>query len=68
MAQKTVQQINSFINKNNIETIDLKTIDLAGRIHHISLPIRENLISKLISEGVGFDGSSYRFKKVEQNH
>jgi len=27
MAQKTVQQINSFINKNNIETIDLKTID-----------------------------------------
>lgn len=59
--------IEDLIKRHNIEMIDLKCIDLIGRLHHISLPIRENLITKLINEGVGFDGSSYGFKKVENS-
>ncbi|MCK7517838.1 MAG: glutamine synthetase [Ignavibacteriales bacterium] len=48
--------------------IDLKAIDLTGRLHHIyTSGIIDNILEKLISEGVGFDGSSYGFRKVENS-
>jgi len=47
--------------------IDLKCIDLTGYLHHISLPVYPNILQKLLSEGVGFDGSSYGFSKVENS-
>jgi glutamine synthetase len=62
-----IEMIEAMIKQNNIEMIDLKCIDLIGKLHHISLPVRDNLIEKLINEGVGFDGSSYGFKKVENS-
>lgn len=67
MAKQTVQTINTFIKKHKIEMIDLKCIDLVGRLHHISLPVNGNIMKKLVSEGVGFDGSSYGFRKVENS-
>lgn len=67
MAKQTIASINNFIRKNNIEMIDLKSIDLVGRLHHISLPYHPNTIEKLMKEGVGFDGSSYGFSKVENS-
>jgi glutamine synthetase len=67
MPKHSLQTINALIKKNKIEVIDLKAIDLAGRLHHISLPMHDNLMSKIIKEGVGFDGSSYGFKKVENS-
>lgn len=67
MPKHTVNSINSLIKKNKIEVIDLKCIDLAGRLHHISLPVYDGIISKLTKEGVGFDGSSYGFRKVENS-
>lgn len=67
MPKNTLQSINTLIKKNKIEVIDLKAIDLSGRLHHISLPINDNVMSKLIKEGVGFDGSSYGFRKVENS-
>ncbi len=67
MSKHSLQTINALIKKNKIEVIDLKAIDLAGRLHHISLPMHDNLMSKIIKEGVGFDGSSYGFKKVENS-
>jgi len=67
MPKHTLQSINALIKKNKIEVIDLKAIDLTGRLHHISLPMHDNLISQIIKEGVGFDGSSYGFKKVENS-
>lgn len=66
-SKQTVNSINSFIKKNKIEIIDLKAIDLSGRLHHISLPVKDNIMKKLIEEGVGFDGSSYGFRKVENS-
>ena len=66
MAVK-LQEVNNLITRQKIELIDLKCIDLTGRLHHISLPVRPNIIKTLISEGVGFDGSSYGFKKVENS-
>jgi glutamine synthetase len=67
MPTSVLQECNDLINKNNIEVIDLKCIDLSGRLHHISLPVYPNLLQKLMNEGVGFDGSSYGFSKVENS-
>ena len=67
MAKQTIQSINTIIKKNKIEIIDLKAIDLAGRLQHISLPVHPGIIKKLLKEGVGFDGSSYGYAKVENS-
>jgi len=67
MISKNLKSINDFIKKNKIEVIDLKCIDLTGRLHHLSLPVHDNILSDLLKEGVGFDGSSYGFRKVENS-
>jgi len=67
MPTDAMQLCNNIIKKNNIEVIDLKCIDLTGRLHHISLPYFPGILNKLIKEGVGFDGSSYGFRKVENS-
>lgn len=67
MPKHSLQSINALIKKNKIEVIDLKAIDLSGRLHHISLPVNDSVMAKVIKEGVGFDGSSYGFRKVENS-
>ncbi len=62
-----IKTCNDIIKANNVEFIDLKATDLTGRLHHISLPVVDGLLEKLITEGVGFDGSSYGFRKVENS-
>jgi len=49
-----------------IEFIDLKVLDLPGRLHHLSFPV-ERFTPEICAEGIGFDGSSYGFLKVEQS-
>ena len=51
----------------DIEFIDLKVCDLQGRLHHLSLPYSEKTMETLMRDGVGFDGSSYGFKRVENS-
>lgn len=67
MQNTDLQRCNEIIKKNNIEFIDLKCIDLSGRLHHITLPCYNGILEKLLKEGVGFDGSSYGFRKVENS-
>lgn len=67
MAANQLQRCNDIIKKNKIEFIDLKCIDLTGRLHHITLPVYDKILEKLLNEGVGFDGSSYGFRKVENS-
>lgn len=67
MNKKQIHICKEIIKNNKVEFIDLKATDLTGRLHHITLPYYENLLEKLISEGVGFDGSSYGFRKVENS-
>lgn len=62
-----IQNIEKLIKEKKIEIIDIKCIDLTGRLHHVSLPVYKNIIRDLINEGVGFDGSSYGFRKVEKS-
>ncbi|RCK73991.1 MAG: Glutamine synthetase type I [Ignavibacteriae bacterium] len=61
------EKLMEFIKKHQIKFIDLKTIDLVGRLHHITLPYEDGLLEYLTEEGIGFDGSSYGFSKVEQS-
>jgi glutamine synthetase len=53
--------------REKVEMVDLKCIDLTGHLHHISLPVRPGILERLVAEGVGFDGSSYGFRKVENS-
>jgi glutamine synthetase len=67
MPSSNLQKCENLIKKHNIEVIDLKCIDLTGRLHHISLPVYPGILQKMIKQGVGFDGSSYGFIKVENS-
>jgi glutamine synthetase len=53
----------AFIRGNSIELIDLLYGDLWGQLHHLTITNRE-FTAELMSEGVGFDGSSVGFKHV----
>jgi len=51
----------AFIRGNSIELIDLLYGDLWGQLHHLTITNRE-FTAELMSEGVGFDGSSVGFQ------
>jgi glutamine synthetase len=67
MDKRQLQNCLTLLHRHKIEMVDLKCIDLTGYLHHISLPVHSNLLQKLVEEGVGFDGSSYGFSKVENS-
>lgn len=67
MDTRQIQQCTTLIKRHRIEIVDLKCIDLSGALHHISLPVHPRLLERLVTEGVGFDGSSYGFRKVENS-
>jgi glutamine synthetase len=67
MDARQLQRCAAILKKEKIEIIDLKCIDLTGYLHHISLPVFPNILAKLVNEGVGFDGSSYGFSRVENS-
>ncbi len=62
-----IENTNRLIKENDIKFIDLKTIDLVGRLHHLTIPYEAGILETLSKEGVGFDGSSYGFSKVERS-
>jgi glutamine synthetase len=67
MDKRLLQRCTTLLHRHKIEMVDLKCIDLTGYLHHISLPVHSSLLQKLVEEGVGFDGSSYGFSKVENS-
>lgn len=66
-TKKKISELNALIKKRHIEVIDLKCTDLIGKLHHISLPISDMTLDDIVKNGVGFDGSSYKFSKVENS-
>lgn len=59
-------QVISFCEKEGIEIIDFKVVDLAGSWHHLSIQV-ERFDERLLEDGIGFDGSSYVFLSVEKS-
>jgi len=63
---RSFESIVAMIKEQNIKMIDLKSIDLKGRLHHVTLPV-EQFTPELLKNGVGFDGSSYGFSRLEKS-
>lgn len=63
---KNINEVKSFCEREEIQIIDFKIVDLAGRWHHLSIPA-ERFSEKTIENGIGFDGSSYGFLTVEKS-
>ena len=59
-------EIQELCEKEGVRFIDLKSLDLPGRLHHLTLPV-DQLNQSILDEGVGFDGSSYGFAKTESS-
>jgi glutamine synthetase len=51
---------------SNIEFISLNTLDLKGKLHSLTLPFAM-FNDNLVSNGIGFDASSYGFAKTENS-
>ena len=66
MSQKLFAQVRQEALAKGIEFIDLKALDLSGRLHHISFPM-DRFTENVCDDGIGFDGSSYGFLKVENS-
>jgi glutamine synthetase len=66
MPVKNFAQVRQEAEKAGIEFIDLKMLDLSGRLHHISFPL-DRFDEDVCINGIGFDGSSYGFLKVENS-
>ncbi len=63
---QSAQDVMTFIQENDITIVDFKIIDMKGRWHHLSIPA-ERFDEKVMSDGIGFDGSSYGFLTVEKS-
>lgn len=61
-----LKQFRELVNEHGAVFVDLKMVNLAGRLHHVTLPI-ERFDEHVVENGIGFDGSSYGFRKVESS-
>jgi len=59
-----LSEAKTWISENGIEQIDLKFCGIWGRWHHLTVSA-DSFGEKLLSRGIGFDGSSVGFKSVK---
>ncbi|MFW6049098.1 MAG: type I glutamate--ammonia ligase [Candidatus Bipolaricaulota bacterium] len=59
-------RLSQAIAEEGMEFVDFKVIDLFGRWRHLTVPAR-NFTKDFLQRGVGFDGSSYGYKMVEDS-
>ena len=60
----TFKEVEEYIKKEKVDLVDLLYCDLWGRMRHVTLSAPE-FTPAVMSEGVGFDGSSVGFKHVQ---
>lgn len=54
------------LEREEIDFLDLKIVDLAGNLRHLTLP-SSYVTEKVLTDGIGFDASSYRLSSVESS-
>ncbi len=59
-AAKKWESIKKLCHVKKIEMIDLKTQDINGRLHHITIPV-EDFTEEVMTEGISFNASSFGF-------
>ncbi|MGI6225595.1 MAG: type I glutamate--ammonia ligase [Peptococcales bacterium] len=62
----TVNEVQDFCKKNDIQMIDFKMIDIFGRWRHVTIPV-ERFNDDVMKYGIGFDGSNYGYAPVEKS-
>jgi len=65
MASK-VEEILALCKQKAVKMIDFKTVDLAGRCRHITIPV-ERFHEDTLRYGIGFDGSNFGYASVEKS-
>jgi len=55
---QTFEQAKNYVVEQGVQVVDLKFCDLWGRWHHLTIPANQ-FDSKLMDEGIGFDGSRW---------
>jgi len=66
MSNTDMQRFEALIEQHGARFVDLKMVNLMGRLHHVTLPV-DNFGEHVVRKGIGFDGSSYGFRKVESS-
>ncbi len=61
-----VEKILAMCQENGVQMIDFKTVDLAGRWHHITIPVKR-FNEDTLKYGIGFDGSNFGYASVEKS-
>ncbi|HOW17096.1 MAG TPA: glutamine synthetase, partial [bacterium] len=59
-TNKKWENIKKLCHVKRIEMIDLKTQDINGRLHHITIPV-EDFTEEVMVEGIPFNTSSFGF-------
>lgn len=63
---KSFDEVVDYLEKEKIQLIDFKLLDLDGRWHHLTITA-EKFAKDILEDGIGFDGSSYGFLSVEKS-
>lgn len=58
------QELNTYVRENGIKMLDFKIPELTGNWRHLTIPA-DGLTETVFTEGFGFDGSNYGYKRVE---
>ncbi len=64
MKNQVYSWLEQLIERHKAQFVDLGLVDLSGRMRRVTLPVSA-IDPTILTEGVGFDGSSYGFEKVE---
>lgn len=64
MKNQVYSWLEQLIERHKAQFVDLGLVDLSGRMRRVTLPVTA-VNPSILTEGVGFDGSSYGFEKVE---
>jgi len=66
MSNADYDAVQRLIDERQARFVDLKLTDIEGRLRHVTIPV-EQFKPSLLDKGIGFDGSSYGFRKVENS-
>lgn len=60
------EEIKSYVEREEVEFIDFKVVDLFGRWRHLTIPVSQ-FQRDVVEEGIGFDGSNYGYRSVSRS-
>ncbi len=60
----TLEEARRYVERNDVQMVDLKFTDLWGHWHHLTVP-QHRFTPSLLEAGVGFDGSAVGLKSVK---